>query len=130
MKRFLPLLLLLPLLTATLPSIAQKKVVVKEFPNGKPEVIIYVKVVDGVEVKVKEEAYYENGNMEYSGEYNKEGAEHGTWKYWYENGKIKAEEKWTNGMENGTFKEYHPDGKLAREIIYKNGKKLKTIEKK
>lgn len=121
-------ILLLSLLTAADSLFAQKKVVVKEFSNGKPEVIYYTKVIDGVEQKVKEEAYYENGNMEYSGEY-KNDTEHGKWNYYYENGNIKAEEQWSNGTENGTFKEYHPDGKLAREIIYKNGKKMKTIEK-
>lgn len=122
------LILLLPLLASAESLFSQKKTVVKEFTNGKPEVIIYTKVIDGEEQKVKEEAFYENGNMEYSGEY-KNGTEHGTWKYFYENGKIKAEEKWNNGIENGTFKEFHPDGKLAREIVYKNGKKIKTIEK-
>ena len=127
-KKLKIFILLLPLLTAANLLFSQKKVIIKEFADGKPEVIIYVKVIDGTEQKVKEEAYYENGNMEYSGEY-KNGTEHGTWIYYYENGNKKAEEKWSNGSEHGTFKEYHPDGKLAREIIYKNGKKIKTIEK-
>jgi len=128
MQKITNYLLLLFFFSLSASVFSQKKTVVKEFANGKPEVIIYTKIIDGDEQKVKEEAFYKNGNMEYSGEY-KNGTEHGTWKYYYENGKIKAEEHWNNGTEHGTFKEYHTDGQLAREIIYKNGKKIKTIEK-
>ena len=119
------LLLVLLFLCPVLLFAQVRKVVVKEFENGKPQVIYYVKGKGENPEKIKEEVYFENGNMDYSGEF-KAGVENGEWKYYYENGTIKAVEYWKNGEEDGTWKEYHPDGKLAREIYYKAGKKIKT----
>ena len=107
---------------------AQQKVVVKEHPDGTPHVIFYMSGKGSKAVKVKEEGYYPNGNMEYSGEV-KNNAENGEWKYYYENGNIKAIEFWKNGVETGTWKEFHPDGQLATETVYKNGKVIQTITK-
>ncbi|MBX7094403.1 MAG: hypothetical protein K1X56_06770 [Flavobacteriales bacterium] len=97
-----------------------RKVVIRQYANGNPEVIYYLKGKEMNAEKIKEEVFYESGKMEYSGQY-KNGVEHGEWVYYYENGNIKAKEYWKEGVENGVWKEYHPDGKLAREIIYKDG---------
>lgn len=122
MRRFICLLFILfPLLVFG----QTRKVIVKTFPDGKPQVVYYVKGKGENPEKVKEEVYFENGNMEYSGEF-KSGVEHGEWRYYYENGTLKAIETWKNGEEDGVWKEYHPDGRLAREIYYKAGKKIKT----
>lgn len=118
---FMLFFLFLPFLSS-----AQEKVIVKTHANGKPHVVYYMKGKGESAQKVKEEVYYENGKLEYSGEY-KNGIENGEWRYYYENGNLKAIEVWKNGVENGTWKEYHPDGRLARELIYKNGKLVDTI---
>lgn len=114
---------------STLASAQINKVVVKEYPNGKPEVIYYLKGKEANAEKIKEEVYFENGKLEYSGEF-KNGKENGEWIYYYQNGNIKAKEYWKNGVENGTWKEFHPDGQLARELVYKDGVLKETIVKK
>lgn len=106
-----------------------RKVVIKTFPSGQPEVIYHLKGKEMNAEKVKEEVYYENGKLEYTGEF-KNGTEHGEWVYYYPSGNIKAKEYWKNGVEHGTWKEYHPDGQLAREIVYKDGKIVDTVVKK
>ena len=108
-------------------SLGQEKIIVKKHDNGKPHVIVYVKGNKRIKEKVKEEVYYENGNLDYSGEY-KNGVEHGEWKYYYKHGTIMAEEQYKKGREDGVFKEYHPDGQLKKEIHYNNGQLIKVIE--
>jgi antitoxin component YwqK of YwqJK toxin-antitoxin module len=123
MKKF-PLLLFFLMITVL--SYSQgRKVVVKEHANGKPHIIYYMDGTGPKAVKIKEEGYYANGNMEYSG-HVKNGVEHGEWRYYYENGNLRAIENWKNGREEGVWKEFHPDGQLAREVVYKNGKVIQT----
>lgn len=122
------LILLFLFFTGTAVFGQMHKVVVKTYSNGQPEVIYYLKGKEANAEKVKEEVFYENGKLEYTGEF-KNGVENGEWVYYYQNGNIKAREYWKNGVESGTWKEYHPDGKLAREIIYKDGVIKETIVK-
>jgi antitoxin component YwqK of YwqJK toxin-antitoxin module len=120
------LLLFVLLGTATVIS-AQQKVIQKKFDDGSPHVIGYYSEFFLKKVLVKQEVYYENGNLEYSGEW-KFGKEHGEWIYYHENGKEKAHEYWSNGKEDGVWKEYDEKGKLLKEITYKNGKLIKTTK--
>jgi hypothetical protein len=60
--------------------------VARKHPNGKPYVVVYMKNTTG-EI-VKEEVYYSNGNLEWEGFY-KRSIEDGSWKYYYQNGKLK-----------------------------------------
>ena len=105
---------------------AQDAYVVAEHDDGSPSVIVYIKGKDEKAQKVKEEGYYENGNLEYVGNY-KDGVEHGEFLYYYEDGTLQYEENWKNGQEHGTTKEYAPDGQLVLEQEWKDGNLVEEI---
>lgn len=108
---------------------AQKKHVVSSHEDGTPEFVVWMKGQPGSEKIVKEEAYYPDGTIEYTGHY-KDGVEDGLWTYYYDNGNKKLEETYKNGVEDGVRYEYAPDGSLRAEFIYKNGKLAKEIRHK
>ena len=99
----------------------------KKFDDGKPYIVWYVVQKGNKKIKVKEEIYYANGNLDYVGNF-KGGVEHGTWTYYYENGSKKAVETWNNGKEIGVHLEFNPDGSLKLESHYKNGKLVKELK--
>lgn len=46
----------------------------------------------------------------------------GTWKYWFDNGLLSAEEHYTSsGLATGVWKSWFNDGKLASEVTYSTG---------
>ncbi len=108
---------------------AQKKHIVSNHDNGDPAFVVWMKGKPGNEKIVKEEAYYLNGNVEYTGFY-KDGLEDGIWVYYYEDGTKKLEETYKEGAEHGSRYEYAPDGSLRVEFIYKNGRLAKEIRHK
>ncbi|MBN2273197.1 MAG: hypothetical protein JXK95_02600 [Bacteroidales bacterium] len=52
----------------------------------------------------------------------KEGMKEGEWKYYYENGFVRAEGKYNNNHETGQWKYFSNDGKLIQTGVYKSGK--------
>lgn len=108
---------------------AQKKHVVSSYDDGTPEFVVWMKGQPGSEEIVKEESYYPDGTLEYTGHY-KDGVEDGLWTYYYENGNKKLEETYKDGVEDGVRYEYAPDGSLRAEFTYKNGKLGKEIRHK
>lgn len=121
----LRLLLFLPLLLA---SCSTHKYLASSHPNGKPEVVIYMKGEGEEAQKVMEKVYYANGQMEYVGHFEN-GVETGEWTYYYENGTKKFLEHWLNGLEEGVQYDYSPDGQVYRELWYEKGKLVKTVDK-
>lgn len=121
-----PVLLLL--LIASMASCSTHKYVASSHPNGKPEVVIYMKGKGEEAVKVMEKVYYTNGQLEYVGHFEN-GVENGEWTYYYENGTKKFVEHWENGLEHGIQYDYSPDGQIYRELHYEKGKLVKTIDK-
>ena len=72
-------------------------------------------------------SYYENGNIERKGKYNKDGKRIGTWigESWNEDSGIKYEKDYKNGLL--MVSRHYEDDKLKRTIKYKydkNGNKL------
>lgn len=120
--------LLFILLLVSLSTNAQERIVAQTFEDGSSHVVLYFKGKGEDAYKVKEEVYFENGNLDYSGEYNKEGQEDGEWTYYHNNGNVMALEYYKDGLEHGTFKEYHTDGQLFRESDYKKGELKKVTE--
>ena len=104
------------------------KYVASTHPNGKPEVVIYMKGEGDEAEKVMEKVYYPNGQMEYVGHFEK-GVEHGEWLYYYENGTKKFLENWEHGVENGVNLDYSPDGQVYRELHYDHGKLVKEVDR-
>lgn len=111
------------------PILAQKKHIVSSYENGTPEFVVWMKGSPGNEKIIKEEAYFPNGNVEYTGHY-KNGTEDGIWTYYYEDGNKKLEESYKAGLEHGSRFEYAPDGSLRVEFQYKNGQLAKEIRHK
>lgn len=123
MYRITTLLLLAMLLGAC----STKRFTAASHPNGKPEVVIYMKGKGEDAVKVMEKVYYPSGKLEYVGRF-KEGVEHGEWEYYYENGKPKYLERWENGVEHGVHLDYSPDGKVYRELHYERGRLVREVD--
>jgi len=125
MRFRIPLFLLSALLLA---SCSTHKFVASTHPNGKPEVVIYMKGKGEEAEKVMEKVYYPNGQMEYLGRFDK-GVEHGIWMYYYENGTKKYMESWDHGVENGIHYDYSPDGQVYRELHYDHGRLVKEVDR-
>ncbi|TXI78039.1 MAG: hypothetical protein E6Q44_12355 [Flavobacteriales bacterium] len=123
--RFRIALLLLPIL---LVACSTHKHVASSHPNGKPEVVLYLKGDGNQAEKVMEKVYYPNGQLEYVGHFDK-GVENGEWMYYYENGTKKYREVWLNGLEHGIHLDYSPDGQVYRELHYEQGKLVKEVDR-
>lgn len=96
-----------------------QKHIVRTFDNGNPYVIIYTK--GPLNERVKEEIYYESGQLDYEGHY-KNGKEHGTWTYYWPNGQMKSIEYYEKGLEQGTMYDYDDQGRVIKEYQYMRGK--------
>ncbi|MCB0778744.1 MAG: hypothetical protein KDC03_04235 [Flavobacteriales bacterium] len=120
------LLFVLPVLM--LAGCSTHKYVAASHPNGKPEVVIYMKGKGEDAVKVMEKVYYPNGQMEYVGRFEN-GVEHGEWMYYYEDGTRKYLETWANGLEDGVHYDYSPDGQVYRELHYEKGKLVREVDR-
>lgn len=108
---------------------AQQEQIVSKHKNGNPEFVVWMKGDPGSAKIVREEAYYEDGTIEYTGNY-KDGVEDGVWIYYYENGNKRLEETYRDGLEHGVRYEYAPDGSLSAEFHYNKGRLGKEIRHK
>lgn len=118
----------LPVLGALLLSACSThRYVAASHPNGKPEVVVYMKGKGEEAVKVMEKVYYASGQIEYIGRFEN-GVEHGQWMYYYENGVKKYAETWEHGLEHGIHYDYSPDGQVYRELHYDRGRLVKEVD--
>lgn len=70
-----------------------------------------------------------HGPYEVLGSYNqllitgnfREGLKDGLWKYWHDNGKLKATEEWKDGRQHGLSETYNADGQLVERFNYRQG---------
>lgn len=120
-------LLLFPALLV-LASCSTHKYVAASHPNGKPEVVVYMKGKGEEAVKVMEKVYYPSGQLEYVGRFEN-GVENGAWEYFYENGTRKYLENWEAGVEHGVHYDYSPDGQIYRELHYDHGRVVKEVDR-
>lgn len=101
-----------------------KRHVVRSYKNGKPYVVVYT--IGEAHERVKEELYYESGQLDYVGHY-RNGIEHGEWTYYWENGAVKSFEYYFKGKEEGLHFECDSLGKRTKEYYYRKGTLLKEI---
>ena len=85
------------------------KEVVLTYPDGKPQLVYYTQGKDADKVLVKEENFYENGQMRYSKEYN-EGKPTKMWKFFYESGKAFATADYGDTQKEPYWKFYDEEG--------------------
>jgi antitoxin component YwqK of YwqJK toxin-antitoxin module len=102
----------------SLDSQAQTEYVARSWSNGNPMVVYYL--TTGTSNIEKEQVFYENGNLDYEGEYL-DGVEHGYWTYYWENGQMKSQEFYVNGLEEGTMFDYDKNGEKSIKYVYSNG---------
>lgn len=66
--------------------------------------------------------YFKSNQLAEQGKFDY-GLKTGTWRTWYENGKIKHIENWRKGYKEGVFKVYDSLGEITLEGVYKNNLK-------
>ncbi|WP_306640034.1 toxin-antitoxin system YwqK family antitoxin [Sanyastnella coralliicola] len=96
--------------------------VVRTHDNGQPYVVVYT--VGEFHDRVKEELFYDNGNLDYVGHY-KRGVEHGEWIYYWENGNMKSWEYYEKGREEGTHYDCNEKGEKIKLYHYRKGVLIK-----
>jgi antitoxin component YwqK of YwqJK toxin-antitoxin module len=101
------------------------KQVMRKHPNGKPYVVLYFS--NSTKEMVKEEVFFANGNLQWTGTYKNE-VENGVWKYYHENGSLKSEQQYVNVKEDGICVDYDSSGKKIKESHYTKGKLVKEIK--
>ena len=100
------------------------RVTQKKFENGRDkEVWIYKINSLGKKEKIKEIAYYKNGNVEAEIDY-KDGAVNGWARLYYESGKLHVEATYKNNKTHGVRNAYHENGQRFCRAEYDNGKLL------
>ncbi len=102
----------------SLDGYSQDEYVARSWPNGNPMVVYFLD--PGSQEILKEQVYYENGQLDYEGHYN-DGVEHGFWTYYWENGNMKSQEYYQYGLESGIMYDYDKEGNKSIEYIYNNG---------
>jgi hypothetical protein len=118
------IILLLPLMMA-FQEIPPERRVMRTHPNGKEHVVLYLDTQTGE--LVKEEVFFANGKMQWTGTYKKN-IENGTWQFYYENGRIKTIENYLGGKEHGVSSFYDESGKKTKEEFWKHGKLIKEVK--
>jgi antitoxin component YwqK of YwqJK toxin-antitoxin module len=114
---------MLPLLLA-FQDIPTERRVMRKHTNGADYVVLFLDKETGD--LVKEDVYYPNGNLQWTGNYKKN-IENGTWNFYWENGKIKTVENYLGGKEHGVTTHFDDTGKKIREEFWKHGKKIKEL---
>jgi antitoxin component YwqK of YwqJK toxin-antitoxin module len=99
----------------------------KIHPNGK------VKEIGNFERNVYKDSlkrFHENGVLEYEANYNENGREIGTVKYYYPNGQIEFEYKSDNGKPTGKAMRYYENGDAKEIIVYATDGQVVSSEQK
>lgn len=97
---------------------AIEKHIVRTYSNGNPYVVVYT--AGEQHIRIKEEIYFENGNLDYEGHYQG-GVEHGEWVYYWENGNVKSWEYYENGLEEGEHYDCDENGDKTTVYYYRKG---------
>lgn len=97
---------------------SQDEYLARSWPNGNPMVVYYLSS-ETSEIQ-KEQVFYENGQLDYEGNYL-DGVEHGFWTYYWENGSMKSQEFYELGLEEGTMFDFDVNGNKKVQYIYAKG---------
>ncbi|GAB5538021.1 MAG: hypothetical protein Salg2KO_01240 [Salibacteraceae bacterium] len=100
-----------------------ERVIESEWNPEQPKLVAFYTVNEGDKIKLSEEKYYENGNLEYSGGYDADGNRDGDWKYYYPSGTLWSEGSYINGLKSGIKKVYWPEGTIRYEGKFDNDEK-------
>jgi antitoxin component YwqK of YwqJK toxin-antitoxin module len=121
MKSLFPIALLAVVLTSC--QNKPEPVVESEWSPEQPKLIAYYAEEGEAKYKQREEKYYEDGVLEYSGGYDIYGKRHGDWKYNYPNGNLWSIGTYDHGKKTGPKKVYWPEGQIRYEGSFENDEK-------
>lgn len=96
--------------------------VVSNWTDEQPKLVAYYQIEGKDSVKIKEEKFYEDGTMEFTGSYDADGKRNGLWKYWYSNGKLWSEGEFANGKRNGKADVFFEHGQMRYKGQFTNDK--------
>lgn len=100
-----------------------ERVVERSWNDDQPKLVGYFASDDTGSTKVKEEKFYEDGQLEYVGGLDEKGARHGTWKYYYNNGQLWSLGEYSHGLMDGKKEVYWPDGTMRYQGQFINDEK-------
>jgi protein involved in sex pheromone biosynthesis len=89
-----------------------ERIVELSWNDEQPKLVGYYSVTESENVKVKEEKFYEDGQLEYIGGLDSEGLRHEVWKYYYPNGQLWSLGEYEHGLMEGKKEVYWPDGTM------------------
>jgi antitoxin component YwqK of YwqJK toxin-antitoxin module len=113
--KILSLFIVLLLFSCSQPEI---KRIIRKHPNGKPEVIFYLKDKKD-KSNFRKEVFFPSGKLSYRGQY-KDKIKDGCWIWYFENGKKKDQCFYENGYYKGTVYHWYENGNLRQlEILPK-----------
>jgi antitoxin component YwqK of YwqJK toxin-antitoxin module len=94
------------------------KEIISFYENGSPKLIYFTKTKNGVKEKVFEQMYYENGKLQYVGNFiNNEKT--GKWEYYFQNGTLFSKCDYTNSKSGFNWEVYKMD---KTKLVNKNDK--------
>jgi len=103
-----------------------ERVVKTSWSETQEKSVAYELEKDGKTIVVKEEQFYEDGTLEYTGEFDDNGERHGLWKYYYPNSQLWSTGTYDHGKMTGKKQVYWEDGTLRYEGQFKNDVKTGT----
>lgn len=109
------------------------KVIAESYPSGKPKIVRYFYITEDVNDTIRTynligtrylnvpvsfvvQGYYENGNVQYKGQY-KNGFAEGLWETFYEDGIINSRSYYKNGLICDSLQCWYSSGKMSRLIV-------------
>ncbi|MDX9797758.1 MAG: hypothetical protein RBT05_02760 [Bacteroidales bacterium] len=84
------------------------KEVISFYENGNPKLVYFTKMDKNIKYKVAEKMYYENGKLQYEGNFNNN-EKTGKWTYYFENGAIFSKCDFTNSKSGNGWEVYKMD---------------------
>lgn len=112
-----------------------KKEIILKTENGDPKLVYHILEKDGKKERVKEELFYDNGQLQYEGEFKKD-KPFGKWKYYFEDGTLFAEGTFNDSQSYKNWKFYkknkerlHPNGVLEIHKFSENNEPVSILFK-
>lgn len=99
-----------------------EEVVTETYADGTPKIIKYFEGKGRSKSMVKEAFFYPGGQLRMMGEY-KEGAKHGHWVSYYNNGNKWSEGYYNEGINDGKTTTWHENGQKYYEGAFKAGER-------
>ncbi|MCB0479796.1 MAG: hypothetical protein KDC83_00100 [Flavobacteriales bacterium] len=99
------------------------KKVETEYSNGKPERVLFINASG---ITLKEQQFFDNGQLRIEGKYDKEGRRTNMWISCFDDGTLWSECEYLKDQKHGVNRAYYPNGKLRFEGHWENDEQVGT----